>query len=83
MRPTVSSLVAVIDAFLTADGEVRETTLSYRVFGDSKKIAAMRAGAEITLGRYNDAMHWLNDNWPEGAAVPPALGPYATREAAE
>lgn len=62
-------LLAVIDAFAEATS-VKDVTLSHRIFGDSKKIAALRGGADITLGRFNAAMQWLSDNWPEGAEWP-------------
>ncbi len=65
----ISHLLTVIDAF-TAATSVKEVTLSHRVFGDSKKIAALRSGSDITLGRFNGALDWFAANWPEGADWP-------------
>lgn len=52
-------------AMLTED-----KTVSSRAFGDSKKISALRAGADITVGRFNAAIMWFSDNWPEKACWP-------------
>lgn len=49
---------------------VEEKTVSHRVFADSKKLATMRAGGDITVGRFNAAMLWFSANWPEGSAWP-------------
>jgi hypothetical protein len=62
-------LIAVIDAYAAATGE-RDTTISYRVFTDSKKVAALRGSASITTARYIVSMQWLSDHWPDGAVWP-------------
>lgn len=49
---------------------VEDKTLSFRVFGDSKKLAALRTDADITTQRFNAAVQWFSDNWPEGARWP-------------
>ncbi|MDO9416998.1 hypothetical protein [Pararhizobium sp.] len=50
--------------------KVEEKTVSSRVFADSKKLGAIRAGADITVGRYNTALGWFSENWPDGAKWP-------------
>lgn len=45
-------------------------TVSSRVFGDSKKLAAMAEGADITVRRYVHALQWFSDNWPSQAEWP-------------
>lgn len=63
---------------------VEEKTVSNRVFSDSKKLAAMRAGGDITVGRFNAAMLWFCANWPEGADWPEGVArPVLHPEAAE
>lgn len=62
-------LIIVADAYAHAVG-VEEKTVSSRVFSDSKKLTAMRAGGDITVGRFNAAMVWFSANWPEGANWP-------------
>ncbi len=47
-----------------------DKTVSYRVFGDSKKITALKDGADITVSRFNDAIKWFSANWPDGLAWP-------------
>lgn len=52
----------------------RESTVSHRIFGDTKKLAAIRLGESgLTIDRYNAAMRWLRDHWPEGQPLPPEL----------
>lgn len=68
----------IVDLLTLADdyeraAKVSDTTLSFRVFGDSKKLFALRAGADITTGRFNDAMVWFASNWPEGVAWPKGI----------
>lgn len=49
---------------------LEEKTVSSRVFQDSKKLGAIRAGSDITVSRYNSAIEWFSANWPEGAVWP-------------
>lgn len=74
---TKLTLVASADLFRAASGGMRETTLSHRIFGDSKKLTALRGSADITVGRFNAAMCWMAENWPEGHEVPASLSAYA------
>ncbi|ASY56463.1 hypothetical protein SS05631_c15270 [Sinorhizobium sp. CCBAU 05631] len=63
---------------------VEEKTVSNRVFSDSKKLGAMRAGGDITVGRFNAAMRWFSVNWPEEAEWPAGVPrPVLQAEAAE
>ncbi|SNT76439.1 hypothetical protein SAMN05444959_1205 [Paracoccus seriniphilus] len=61
----VTSLIKRADAYKRAAGISEDKTVSYRVFGDGKKLSAMRAGADITTRRFNAAMEWFDRNWPE------------------
>lgn len=65
----IAHLIKVADAYGTS-AQVEEKTVSSRVFQDSKKLGAIRAGADITVGRYNAAIIWFDANWPEGAEWP-------------
>jgi len=65
----IRQLLKVADAYLGALG-LEDKTLSFRVFGDSKKLAALRNGADITTSRFAAAMLWFAANWPEGVAWP-------------
>jgi hypothetical protein len=65
----IAHLLKLADAFQAA-APVPDTTLSFRVFKDSKKLAALRTGSDITTGRFNDALTWFADNWPESAEWP-------------
>ncbi|HWK65368.1 MAG TPA: hypothetical protein VNS34_10530 [Rhizobiaceae bacterium] len=65
----IAHLLGLADAFIAATS-VKEVTLSHRVFGDSKKLTAIRNGADITVGRFNAAIAWFSANWPEDADWP-------------
>ena len=66
-------IIEIAEEYRRVAGLEAETTVSYRVFGDTKKLTKMREGADITVGRFNTALRWFRDNWPEGAQVPLAL----------
>lgn len=77
----IAHLLALVDEYRRATG-VEDTTVSHRVFGDTKKISALRNGSDITTGRFNDALIWFAEHWPEGAEWPadvtrPAVEPEA------
>lgn len=65
----ISHLLLVVDAYRIATN-VPDTTVSNRLFKDTKKIANLRAGGELYVGRFNDALRWFDANWPEGAVWP-------------
>jgi len=68
----ISHLLALADAYLAVT-HLKEVTLSHRLFGDSKKLTAMRDGADITVSRFNAAVAWFISNWPEGADWPDGI----------
>ncbi len=67
---STNQLIALADAYKRAAGIERDQTVSYRVFGDSKKLAALRGGAGITLDRFNASIMWFRENWPKGQRIP-------------
>jgi hypothetical protein len=66
------NILSLADAYATAT-DVREVTLSHRLFGDSKKLAALRNGADMTVGRFNAALLWFSANWPATVAWPEGI----------
>lgn len=66
---TIAHLLALADEYQRVD-PVEDKTLSFRVFGDSKKLSALRDEADITTGRFNAAIQWFSVNWPHGADWP-------------
>ncbi len=70
---SIEQLLSVVDAYKTATGVTLDTTVSYRVFGDSKKLGSMRSGADITTRRFNAALEWFSNNWPENSPRPVGL----------
>lgn len=63
-------LIHVADAYKAASGLTEDTTVSYRVFGDTKKLTAIRCGADITVRRFNVALDWFRSHWPDGRPFP-------------
>lgn len=68
----IAHLLSVADAYKAALG-IEDTTVSARVFNDSKKLTALRSGADITVGRFNAAMRWFDENWPNDVDRPAFL----------
>lgn len=60
----MNSLISRADAYKVAAGVSEDTTVSHRVFGDTKKLSALRRGGDITVRRFNAAMAWFDQNWP-------------------
>lgn len=72
---TKDDLLACADLYRALTG-VEEVTLSYRMFGDTKKLRSLRGPAGITLDRFNAGMTWFATNWPDGADLPERLVPF-------
>jgi hypothetical protein len=64
-----NELLAVCDQFIAA-AKISESALSGRIFNDGKRIAALRAGADLNTVTWERAMIWLSDNWPKGKRWP-------------
>lgn len=73
--------------------KMERTTVSWRLFKDTNKLDAIAAGRDLYLGRYERAMgffaeHWPDAlvAWPEGierpAFVPPVTAPAAIEASA-
>lgn len=75
----IMHLLALADEFERVE-RIEGKTLSFRVFGDSKKLAALRDGADITVGRFNAALAWFDKNWPADAVWPEAVNKPLTPE---
>lgn len=67
----IDDLIARADGYKAATGIVDDSTVSYRVFGDTKKLGAMRRGADITTRRFKAAMQWFDQNWPASQSTKP------------
>ncbi|MEE2860864.1 MAG: hypothetical protein VYB46_08640 [Pseudomonadota bacterium] len=78
----MNSLIARADAYKVAAGVSEDTTVSHRVFGDTKKLSALRRGGDITVRRFNAAMAWFDQNWP-AQAHPQPFNPEITHDTPE
>lgn len=79
---TVAHLLALANEYQRVETSVGDTTLSFRVFGDSKKLAALRAQGDITTARFNRAVRWFSTNWPDGAVWPEGVPQPQSEDAA-
>lgn len=68
----IDHIIQVADRYAELVG-AEEKTVSSRVFADSKKLGALRAGADITVGRFNSALRWFSEHWPVNADWPPTV----------
>lgn len=59
----VEDLFPLFDEFSRAAG-ISQTALSSRLYRESKKIALLRAGGQLTLERFNHTVKYLDANWP-------------------
>ncbi len=75
----IAHLIRIADAYKTALG-LEDTTVSTRVFKDSKKLGALRNGADITVSRFNAALRWFDENWPQHVERPDIFGPTPAEE---
>jgi hypothetical protein len=65
----IEHLLALSEGYIAATS-IEAKTLSWRVFGDSKKLDALRGGKDIQVRRYEAAMAWFSANWPVHAIWP-------------
>ena len=79
----IAHLIRLADEYTRLTGS-RDVTVSFWVFNDSKKLAALRGGSDITVTRFNAALVWFSANWPKGAEWPSDIDrPDIVSEAAE
>lgn len=64
-----SQLLTVASAFCRARG-LSVSRVSTLVFNDGKKLDAIENGSDLATGRFEAAMQWFSENWPEGADWP-------------
>jgi hypothetical protein len=69
---SINHLLRVARAYGAAEG-IAPSTVSWRVFGDTKKLGALETGSDIQIGRWERAMQWFSDNWPAGTEWPAGI----------
>lgn len=69
MTSPIRHLIQLANHYCAATGKTR-VAVSKRVFNDGKVLNNLVDGKDITVGRFERAMRWFSDNWPEGAAWP-------------
>lgn len=68
----IDQLILLARAYGTAE-KIETSTVSWRVFGDTKKLDALLDGGDINVRRFERALRWFSDNWPEAAEWPEAV----------
>lgn len=74
------SLIRLARLYGDAQG-IETKTVSWRLFNDSKKLAAIQAGADLSVRRLDHAMNYLSANWPATVQWPADITRPATVEA--
>lgn len=69
MNTLRSHLIAVADAYCAAR-RLSRARVSTIVFNAGAALDRIAAGKDITTGRWERAMAWFHQNWPEGAEWP-------------
>lgn len=70
---TLTSRLAIIArAFCGARG-LSVSRVSTLVFNDGKRLGAILSGGDLYTARYEQAMEWFSENWPDGAEWPPEV----------
>ena len=78
----IEQLLKVAAEYGRAEG-IEPSTVSWRVFGDTKKLGAIIAGADIQTRRLERALQWFAGNWPPTAAWPDDVARPSTLQVAE
>jgi hypothetical protein len=65
----IQRLLTVAREYARAES-VSLSTASYRAMADTKRLAQIEAGGDITTGRFEAVMRWFSANWPAGATWP-------------
>jgi hypothetical protein len=65
----IDQLLALANAYIAAEG-IEMHTLSWRALGDSKKLASLADGKDIQVKRFERALAWFDEHWPEGVEWP-------------
>lgn len=68
----IDQLLTIARQYAAAE-KIELSAVSWRVFGDSKKIGAIEAGADIQVRRQERAVQWFSDNWPDNAKWPKGI----------
>lgn len=72
MTSPIRHLIEVASCYCVATGKT-QIAVSKRVFNDGKVLNNLADGKDITIGRFERAMRWFSENWPEGADWPETI----------
>lgn len=72
MSPSIAQLIDLSNLYCAVTQRTR-SAVSKRVFNDGKVLDKLLAGGDLTTSRYQMAVRWFSENWPDGAAWPPEV----------
>lgn len=78
----IPNLLCIAGAYQAATG-LDQSTVSWRALGDVRKLSALAEGKDIQVTRYERAMIWFSENWPEGVEWPDAVNRPLSAEGAD
>ena len=61
----IEQLLRVARRYAEIEG-IPLSTVSSRALNDGKKLTALEDGADITVGRLEEALRWFSEKWPGG-----------------
>lgn len=70
---TLKAQLLLISETFGAEAKLSESRVSTMVFNDGKVLTRLRAGADVTTGRFERAMEWFAAHWPQDLKWPDAV----------
>jgi hypothetical protein len=65
-------LIVLIDVYAAAK-RISPSRVATILFSSGAKYRQLVEGADINVGRFEDAVKWLSENWPEGTDWPEGI----------
>lgn len=72
MNTPILQLIDLSNRYCVATERTR-SAVSKRVFNDGKVLDKLAAGGDLTTSRYQMALLWFSENWPENAEWPTGI----------
>ena len=74
MSTFIQTILTLTEAYCEAKN-LSESHISKTIFNDGKTIGLLRKGSDIGVKRYERAVQWFSDKWPEDKAWPTQYRP--------
>jgi len=88
MKNLTTQLIRVWDVYISQQQSTgrrcASATLSTKLFSSGRRMDQLRSGSSsLTTAKWEYAMQWLSDNWPDGAKWPDGIDRPAPAQALE